>query len=194
MYYGYARVSSKDQSEARQIKALSQYGIKRKNIYIDKQSGKDFNRGNYMKLIKKLKEGDILFIKSIDRFGRNYTEILEQWRIITKEKLCDIVVIDMPLLDTRNSRDLTGTLISDIVLQLLSYVAQQEREFIKQRQAEGIAAAKARGVKFGRPALCKPDNYLTIREEWSNGRITAERAAQKLGISRRTFSKWIKEK
>ena len=163
MYYGYARVSSKDQSETRQRKALSQYGLKRKNIYIDKQSGKDFNRGNYMKLIKKLKEGDILFIKSIDRFGRNYTEILEQWRIITKEKLCDIVVIDMPLLDTRNSRDLTGTLISDIVLQLLSYVAQQEREFIKQRQAEGIAAAKKNGIKFGRPRKQKPDNYLTVK-------------------------------
>ena len=193
MYYGYARVSSKDQSEARQIKALSQYGIKRKNIYIDKQSGKDFNRGNYMKLIKKLKKGDILFIKSIDRFGRNYTEILEQWRIITKEKLCDIVVIDMPLLDTRNSRDLTGTLISDIVLQLLSYVAQQEREFIKQRQAEGIATAKKKGIKFGRPRKQKPDNYLTAKSRYLAHEINSREAALECAVSHRTFLNWIKD-
>ena len=193
MYYGYARVSSKDQSEERQIIALSECGIKRKNIYIDKQTGRDFNRTSYIALISKLKEGDVLFVKSIDRFGRNYTEILDQWRIITKEMLCDIVVLDMPLLDTRNSRDLTGTLISDIVLQLLSYVAETEREFIKQRQAEGIAAAKERGVRFGRPRIEKPDNYLTAKIEWEKGMLTSREAADMLGVSHVTFLKWVKK-
>ena len=147
--YGYVRVSAKDQNEARQVIAMHEFGIKQDLIFIEKQSGKDFNRPQYKRLMRKLKTGDTLVIKSIDRLGRNYDEIIEQWRIITKEKQVAVVVLDMPLLDTRQGRDLTGTLIADIVLQLLSYVAQTEREFIKRRQAEGIAAAKARGVRFG---------------------------------------------
>lgn len=150
MEYGYARVSTKEQNEQRQLIALQEFGVAEQNVFVDKQSGKDFERPNYRKLIKKLKPDDTLVIKSIDRLGRNYEEILEQWRIITKERGTAIVVLDMPLLDTRKNRDLTGTLIADIVLQLLSYVAQTEREFIRQRQAEGIAAAKAQGVQFGR--------------------------------------------
>ena len=150
--YGYVRVSSRDQNEARQLTAMREFGVSAKNIYVDKQSGKDFEREQYKRLVRRLREDDVLVLKSIDRLGRNYDEILEQWRIITKEKKAAIVVIDMPLLDTRKSRDLTGTLIADIVLQLLSYVAQTEREYIKQRQAEGIAEAKARGVKLGRTA------------------------------------------
>ena len=151
MEYGYARVSTKEQNEQRQIIALEEFGLNLRQIFIDKQSGKDFERANYQRLTRRLKEGDTLVVKSIDRLGRNYSEILEQWRIITKEKGAAIVVLDMPLLDTRKNRDLTGTLIADIVLQLLSYVAQTEREFIHQRQAEGIAVAKAQGVRFGRP-------------------------------------------
>lgn len=151
MEYGYARVSTKEQNEQRQIIALEEFGLNLRQIFIDKQSGKDFERANYQRLTRRLKEGDTLVVKSIDRLGRNYNEILEQWRIITKEKGAAIVVLDMPLLDTQNNRDLTGTLIADIVLQLLSYVAQTEREFIHQRQAEGIAVAKAQGVRFGRP-------------------------------------------
>ena len=151
MEYGYARVSTKEQNEQRQIIALEEFGLNLRQIFIDKQSGKDFERANYQRLTRRLKEGDTLVVKSIDRLGRNYNEILEQWRIITKEKGAAIVVLDMPLLDTRKNRDLTGTLIADIVLQLLSYVAQTEREFIHQRQAEGIAVAKAQGVRFGRP-------------------------------------------
>ena len=193
MYYGYARVSSRDQSEERQIITLSECGIKRKDIYIDKPSGKDFNRTNYKKLIKKLKKGDVLFVKSIDRFGRNYTEILEQWRIITKKLLCDIVVIDMPLLDTRNSRDLTETLLSDIILQLLSYVAEQERTFIKQRQAEGIAAAKERGVKFGRPRKKTPENFREIVRDWRDNHITLAVASSMSGLSKGCFLKNVKE-
>ena len=157
--YGYVRVSTKDQNEARQMIAMQEFGIDEKHIFLDKQSGKDFNRPQYQKLIRKLKKGDTLVIKSIDRLGRNYDEIIEQWRIITKEKEAAIVVLDMPLLDTRQGRDLTGTLIADIVLQLLSYVAQTEREFIKRRQAEGIAAAKAKGVKFGARPMPKPESY-----------------------------------
>ena len=144
--YGYARVSTKEQNEARQMAAMQEFGVEAKNVFLDKQSGKDFERPQYRRLLRKLKSGDTLVIKSIDRLGRNYEEILEQWRIITKEKQVDVVVLDMPLLDTRRGRDLTGTLIADIVLQLLSYVAQTEREFIRQRQAEGIAVAKAKGV------------------------------------------------
>lgn len=156
MEYGYARVSTKEQNELRQLIALRKFGLTDRAIFVDKQSGKDFDRRSYQRLLRKLKDGDTLVIKSIDRLGRNYEEILEQWRIITKEKSAAIVVLDMPLLDTRRNRDLTGTLIADIVLQLLSYVAQTEREFIHQRQAEGIAAAKARGVKFGRPRKALP--------------------------------------
>ena len=156
MNYGYIRVSTKEQHEDRQVIALREWGVASNRIYLDKQSGKDFDRPQYRRLMRKLKQDDLLVVKSIDRLGRNYEEILDQWRVITKEKRADIVVLDMPLLDTRTNRDLTGTLIADIVLQLLSYVAQTEREFIRQRQAEGIAAAKARGVRFGRPLLSAP--------------------------------------
>ena len=159
MEYGYARVSTRVQNEERQLIALREFGLNDGQIILDKQSGKDFDRRGYRRLLRKLKDGDTLAIKSIDRLGRNYEEILEQWRVITKEKGAAIVVLDMPLLDTRRSRDLTGTLIADIVLQLLSYVAQTEREFIRQRQVEGIAAAKARGVKFGRPYKELPTGY-----------------------------------
>ena len=164
MEYGYIRVSTKDQNEQRQLIAMQEFGITGKQIYMDKQSGKDFERKNYKRLIRKLKNGDTLVIKSIDRLGRNYDEILEQWRLITKEKQAAIVVIDMPLLDTRQSRDLTGTLIADIVLQLLSYVAQTEREFIRQRQAEGIAAAKQQGVKFGRKPMERTATFYAVKE------------------------------
>ena len=191
--YGYIRVSTKDQNEERQIIALVNAGVPMKNIILDKQSGKDFNRPGYRRLCKKLKPGDTLFIKSIDRLGRNYNEILEQWRYLTKEKGISIVVLDMPLLDTRKGRDLTGELISDIVLQLLSYVAQTEREFIRQRQAEGIAAAKARGVHFGRKPMERPPEFPTIFQRWHNGELSARKAAAILKISHQTFLKWTKE-
>lgn len=190
MEYGYARVSTKEQNEQRQIIALTQFGLSEECIYVDKQSGKDFERVQYRRLIRKLKGGDTLVIKSIDRLGRNYEEILEQWRIITKEKAAAIVVLDMPLLDTRKSRDLTGTLIADIVLQLLSYVAQTEREFIRQRQAEGIAAAKLRGVQFGRKPKEKPPEYPTVLEAWRRKELSARAAAARLGITHKTFQKW----
>ena len=191
MEYGYARVSTKDQNEERQMLALRDFGIEEKLIYVDKQSGKDFERPNYKRLLKKLKPDDTLVIKSIDRLGRNYDEILEQWRSITKEKQAVIVVLDMPLLDTRQSRDLTGTLIADIVLQLLSYVAQTERELIRQRQAEGIAAAKARGVQFGRKPMVRPPEYENMKKLWQNGQISAREAARRLKISHRTFLLWV---
>ena len=172
MEYGYARVSTREQNEERQLIALREFGLNNGQIILDKQSGKDFDRRGYRRLLRKLKDGDTLVIKSIDRLGRNYEEILEQWRVITKEKGAAIVVLDMPLLDTRRSRDLTGTLIADIVLQLLSYVAQTEREFIHQRQAEGIAAAKARGVKFGRPPLPLPENFHDAHRDWRSKKVT----------------------
>ena len=162
MEYGYMRVSSKEQNEERQRVALLEAGLKEKNIYLDKQSGKDFKRPQYKALYRKLKKDDVLFVKSIDRLGRNYQEIIEQWRNITRSQQADIVVLDMPLLDTRRGKDLMGTFISDIVLQVLSFVAENERTNIKQRQAEGIAAAKARGVKFGRPSIPLPENFLTM--------------------------------
>ena len=190
MEYGYARVSTKEQNEQRQLIALCEFGIEEKQVYVDKQSGKDFDRPNYRKLLKKLKPDDTLVIKSIDRLGRNYEEILGQWRVITKEKQAAIVVLDMPLLDTRKNRDLTGTLIADIVLQLLSYVAQTEREFIHQRQAEGIAAAKARGVQFGRPPMERPPELDSLRELWQSGQISAREAARQLKITHRTFLRW----
>ena len=193
MEYGYIRVSTKEQNEQRQLIALSEFGIKGSHIFMDKQSGKDFARPNYQKLIRKLKSSDTIVIKSIDRLGRNYEEILEQWRIITKEKQAAVVVLDMPLLDTRQNRDLTGTLIADIVLQLLSYVAQTEREFIRQRQAEGIAAAKQRGVKFGRRPMERPAAYLHIRQLWQRNEISAREAARQLGINHRTFLLWVNE-
>lgn len=193
MDYGYARVSTKEQNEQRQLIALKKFGIADKNIFIDKQSGKDFERQSYKKMIRKIKSGDTLVIKSIDRLGRNYDEILEQWRIITKEKQAAIVVLDMPILDTRCNRDLTGTLIADIVLQLLSYVAQTEREFIRQRQAEGIAAAKANGVQFGRRPMIRPAAFEPLKEEWQNNKITARAAARQLGITHSTFLRWVNE-
>ncbi len=191
MIYGYIRVSSKDQNEERQIIALREFGCNK--LYVEKQSGKDFDRPHYQMLIRKLKPDDVLVVKSIDRLGRNYSEILEQWRIITKVKRAAIVVLDMPLLDTRKSRDLIGTLIADIVLQLLSYVAQTEREFIHQRQAEGIAAAKARGVKFGRPPLDRPEKYSHYRELYRRGEISARGAARHMDITYKTFLRWVRK-
>ena len=193
MDYGYARVSTKEQNELRQLVALEQFGLDKKQIFVDKQSGKDFERRNYKRLVRKLKPGDTLVVKSIDLLGRNYAEILEQWRIITKEKRAAIVVLDMPLLDTRQSRDLTGTLIADIVLQLLSYVAQTEREFIRQRQAEGIAAARANGVRFGRPLIERPEAFAAIQALWASGGISARAAAKQLGVSAKTFTRWANQ-
>ena len=190
MEYGYARVSTREQNEERQLIALREFGLNNGQIILDKQSGKDFDRRGYRRLLRKLKDGDTLVIKSIDRLGRNYEEILEQWRIITKEKGAAIVVLDMPLLDTRRSRDLTGTLIADIVLQLLSYVAQTEREFIRQRQAEGIAAAKARGVRFGRRATAVPPEFPAVHAQWRRGAFNSRAAGARLGVSQTTFLKW----
>ena len=187
MEYGYARVSTREQNEERQLIALTGFGIAESAIFVDKQSGKDFERTQYRRLMRKLKDGDTLVIKSIDRLGRNYEEILEQWRIITKEKHAAIVVLDMPLLDTRQNRDLTGTLIADIVLQLLSYVAQLEREFIHQRQAEGIAAAKARGVHLGRPAAPLPPGFEEVLGKWKKGEITGTQAAKICKMPLSTF-------
>lgn len=191
MTYGYVRVSSRDQNEERQIIAMHEFGVDDKQIYLDKQSGKDFDRPQYRKLMRKLKNGDTLVIKSIDRLGRNYDEILVQWRMITKQKQAAIVVLDMPLLDTRQNRDLTGTLIADIVLQLLSYVAQTEREFIKQRQKEGIAAAKARGVQFGRAPMERPADYDQVKNLWQQNIISAREAGRQLGITHKTFLRWV---
>lgn len=191
--YGYARVSTQEQNEARQLIALREAAVPERNIYMDKQSGKNFNRPAYQQMMKKLKRGDLLMIKSIDRLGRDYEEILEQWRIITKERQADIRVLDMPLLDTSNHRDLTGTLIADIVLQLLSYVAQSERENIRQRQAEGIAAAKARGVRFGRERLSPPPGFRKMARLWREGSISASAAAEKLDMSRDTFLRRARE-
>ena len=190
MEYGYARVSTREQNEQRQIIALQDFGIVGEAIYLDKQSGKDFVRPQYQRLMRKLKKDDTLVIKSIDRLGRNYEEILEQWRIITKEKEAYIVVLDMPLLDTRKNKDLTGTLIADIVLQLLSYVAQTEREYIRQRQAEGIAAAKARGVRFGRNPKPRPAEFEGVYRRWSRGYISAREAARTLHVAPKTFQTW----
>jgi len=190
--YGYVRVSSRDRNEARQLVAMKEFGVPDDNIFMDKQSGKDFNRPSYARLMKKLRPGDVLVVKSIDRLGRNYDEILEQWRIITKEKQAAIVVLDMPLLDTRSNRDLTGTLIADIVLQLLSYVAETERAFIRQRQAEGIAAAKARGQRFGRPAKDRGEEYEACVTQWKEGTLSAAQASRRLGVSHNTFLKWAR--
>ena len=191
--YGYMRVSSKEQNEDRQKIALIEMGVPENNIYMDKQSGKDFERTQYKRLLRKLNENSVLYIKSIDRLGRNYGELNEQWRIITKEKKADIVVIDMPLLDTRREKNLLGTFISDVVLALLSYVAENERINIKQRQAEGIAAAKARGVKFGRPPLPIPQNFYQMHKDWRAGKITIEEAAKACNMCPKTFySKAVK--
>ncbi len=185
--YGYIRVSTKDQNEDRQLIALHELGIPDKNIFMDKQSGKDFNRPQYKKLVRKLKKDDLLYIKSIDRLGRNYEEIQNQWRILTKDKGADIVVLDMPLLDTRRGKDLMGTFLSDIVLQVLSFVAENERTNIKQRQAEGIAAAKARGVKFGRPPRPLPENFYEVHRAWRNKEIPLTQAAALCGLPKGTF-------
>ena len=184
---GYVRVSTKEQNEDRQRIALQEVGVEEKNIYIDKQSGKNFERPQYQKLLRKIKKDDLLYIKSIDRLGRNYEEILQQWRIITKNKGVDIVVLDMPLLDTRRGKDLMGTFLSDIVLQVLSFVAENERTNIRQRQAEGIAAAKARGVKFGRPQKPLPENFFIVYQQWKSGKMTGVAAAQECGMPLSTF-------
>jgi len=185
--YGYLRVSSRDQNEDRQRIALQEMNISEKNIFVDRQSGKDFDRPSYKRMVRLMKKDDLLYIKSIDRLGRNYEEILEQWRILTKEKGIDIVVLDMPLLDTRRGKDLMGTFLSDIVLQVLSFVAENERTNIRQRQAEGISAAKARGVKFGRPAIPYPDNFKEIHRDWRNKKITLQQAANACGMPIGTF-------
>ena len=181
------RVSAKDQNEDRQIIAMREVGVSEKNIYMDKQSGKDFQRKQYKRLVRKMKKDDLLYIKSIDRLGRNYEEIIEQWRHLTKEKRIDIIVLDMPLLDTRRGKDLMGTFLSDIVLQVLSFVAENERSNIRQRQAEGIAAAKARGVKFGRPPKPLPENFHTVYQRWKNGKITGTKAAEECNMPITTF-------
>lgn len=185
--YGYIRVSSADQNEGRQLAALRAKAVPAQNIYTDKQSGKDFDRPQYKKLVKRLRAGDLLYVLSIDRLGRNYKEIQDQWRGLTKEVGADICVIDMPLLDTRNGKDLMGTFIADLVLQILSFVAQSERENIRERQAQGIAAAKARGVRFGRTAKPVPDNFDEFHQAWRAGRISLKKAAESCGMARGTF-------
>ena len=191
--YGYVRVSTKGQREDRQLAAMREFGVPAESIIIEKQSGKDFARPLYLRLVGMLRPSDVLVVKSIDRLGRNYEEILEQWASLTKEKKANIVVLDMPLLDTRGGRDLTGTLIADIVLQLLSYVAQTEREFNRQRQAEGIAAAKAKGVHFGRKFKERGENYESVMTAWRRGEISGRAAAKELGVAHGTFQRWCKE-
>ncbi len=185
--YGYVRVSSADQNEDRQMITMRELSIPEGNIFIDKQSGKDFDRPNYVKLVKKLKPGDLLYIKSIDRLGRNYEEIQNQWRLLTKEKGVDICVADMPLLDTRQGKDLMGTFIADLVLQILSFVAENERANIRTRQAEGIAAARAKGVRFGRPRTELPENFMEVYKAWMNGEIPLGKAAKACGMAESTF-------
>ena len=193
MTYGYARVSSQEQNEERQLIALKKAGVRRKTLYIDKQSGKDFQRPQYQRMLRRLKKDDLLCIKSIDRLGRNYGEILGQWRLLTKEKGVDILVLDMPLLDTRNGKDLMGTFLSDIVLQVLSFVAENERENIHQRQAEGIEAAKERGVRFGRPSVPAPEDFPGIVAQWETGRLSLAEALRQTGLSNRTFYRRLRE-
>ena len=191
--YGYIRVSTREQNEDRQRLALAALPVPKENIYMDKQSGKDFERPQYRRLVRRLRRDDLLYVKSIDRLGRNYSEILEQWRMLTKEKGVDIAVLDMPLLDTRRGKYLMGTFLSDIVLQVLSFVAENERDNIRQRQAEGIAAAKARGVRFGRPPLPLPDNFHMLHQAWRGQKITLRQAARACGMPTGTFySKAIK--
>lgn len=185
--YGYIRVSTKDQNEDRQLIALYEAGVKRKNIYMDKQSGKDFNRPNYKRLLQRVKKDDLIYIKSIDRLGRNYEEIQNQWRILTKEKCVDIVILDMPLLDTRRGKDLMGTFLADIVLQVLSFASENERTNIRQRQAEGIAAAKAKGIRFGRPPKPLPENFYNAYHRWKQGEITGTAAAKECKMPLSTF-------
>ena len=191
--YGYIRVSTREQNEDRQLIALRAAAIPEQNIFLDKQSGKDFARPGYRRLVKKLKPGDLLYIKSIDRLGRNYEEIQNQWRALTKEKGVDIVVLDMPLLDTRRGKDLVGTFLSDIVLQVLSFVAENERTNIRQRQAEGIAAAKKRGVRFGRPCTKPPEDFPAIVSEWEAGRLSFREALELTGLAEATFYRRLRE-
>ena len=191
--YGYARVSTRDQNEARQIVSLREIGIEKENIFVDKQSGKDFNRPKYRKLLRKLKKGDVIYVQSIDRLGRNYEDIIEQWKIITREKHADIVILDMPLLDTRRGKDLMDTFLSDIVLALLSYISENERINIRQRQAEGIAAAKARGVHFGRTQMPLPDSFEDAFELYTKKELTISEAAEQCGMKRSTFFKRAKQ-
>lgn len=185
--YGYARVSSRDQNEERQILALLEMGVPEQNIYVDKQSGKDFNRPQYKKMLRRVKPDDLIYIKSIDRLGRNYTEILDQWKVITKDKRVDLYVMDMPILDTRREKNLLGTFISDLVLALLSYVAENERNNIRQRQAEGIAAAKARGVHLGRHPNPLPENFYEVYQQWKMKNISVSEAARQCGMPQTTF-------
>ena len=191
--YGYVRVSSQDQNEDRQMIAMREYGIPDGHIFLDKQSGKDFNRPQYLAMKDTVQKGDLLVVKSIDRLGRSYDDIREQWRILTKEKQIDICVIEMPLLDTRQYKDLMGTFIADLVLQVLSFCSESERTAIRQRQAEGIAAAKARGVRFGRPAKKPPENFSEIVVSWQKGMLRFEDAIERCGMSRSTFFKTLKE-
>ncbi len=185
--YGYIRVSSRDQNADRQLLSLRELSIPEEHIFTDKQSGKDFQRPQYQKLLRRLRRNDLLYVKSIDRLGRNYQEILEQWRMLTREKCVDIAVLDMPLLDTRRGKDLMGTFLSDIVLQILSFVAENERLNIRQRQAEGIAAAKAKGVKFGRPPIPLPDNFHGIHRAWRQKQLTLNQAAKACNMPAGTF-------
>ena len=189
--YGYIRVSSLDQNEDRQLIEMNKLGVK--TIYMDKRSGKDFERPQYKKMLKKIKKGDILYVLSIDRLGRNYKEILEQWRVLTKEKEVDVVVIDMPLLDTRTGKDLLGTFIADLVLQVLSFVAQNERENIRKRQEQGIRAAKERGVQFGRPIKTVPENFYSMVKDWRNGKISAASVAENCNMSIAAFYRRLRE-
>lgn len=191
MIYGYVRVSTREQNEARQLDAMERFGVDR--IFMDKQSGRDFVRPQYREMLQKMEPDDVVAVQSIDRLGRNYDEILEQWRVITKVIKAAIVVLDMPLLDTRKSRDLTGTLIADIVLQLLSYVAQTEREMIRERQREGIAAAKMRGVRFGRVPMKRPAEFAATLDQWQAGKLTARAAGRQLGVNHKTFLRWASE-
>lgn len=191
--YGYVRVSALDQNEARQLLEMQRFGLKEEYVYVDKQSGKDFNRPNYKRLLSVLKAGDLLYVKSIDRLGRNYKEIQEQWRILTKEKGVDVVILDMPLLDTRTAKDLLGTFIADLVLQVLSFVAQSERENIRKRQEEGIRAAKLRGVEFGRPSIEIPNNFIHLVSQWEQGKISALEAANASKMSISTFYRRLRE-
>ena len=193
MKYGYVRVSTKEQNEDRQFLALKEFEVKPENIFVDKQSGKDFERKNYQKLIRKLKRGDVVVVKSIDRFGRNYREIIDEWRKITQVKGADIIVIDMPLLDTTKNKDLFGTFISDLVLQILSFVAENERVNIRQRQAEGIAAAKAKGIKFGRPRKYYPEDYIDIIDKVEEGILSKKQAVEIMGVSNKTYYRIKKE-
>jgi len=191
--YGYVRVSSADQNEDRQMMAIAELQIPQSNIFIDKQSGKDFERPAYKELVKKLRPNDLLYVKSIDRLGRNYDEVQNQWRILTKERGVDIAVIDMPLLDTRNGKDLMGTFIADLVLQILSFVAQSERENIKKRQAEGIAAARARGVRFGRPIKKSPENFAALVKQWERGKLPIAQVLAQTGLKQATFYNRLRE-